>query len=138
MPRPGGTSDEEELGSRPPCRQFRGQVIEKRADVLPPESGAHARSSAPLVMKTPRRRNEDGDSTRARGWRPRKSVTNHQGQASRPGSRAHDGTSHPSRRARYSAMAANAASTRMSPVLLGALAHIRAAAGIPAWRRTLV
>ena len=45
-----------------------------------PRPGAHARSSAPLVMKTPRRRNEDGDSTRARGWRPRRSVTNHQGQ----------------------------------------------------------
>jgi hypothetical protein len=33
---------------------------------------------------------------------------------------------------------ANAASTLMSPVLLGALAHIRAAAGTPGWRRTLV
>ena len=100
----GSASDEEELGSRPACSQFRRQVIEKRADVLPPEAGAHARSSAPLVMKTPRRRNEDGDSASARGWRPRRSVTNHQGQASRPGSRAHDGTSHPSRRARYSAV----------------------------------
>jgi hypothetical protein len=86
--RQGGASDEDELGSRPAGRQFRRQVIEERADVLTPEARAHARSSAPLVMKTPRRRNEDGDSTRARGWRPRRSVTNHQGHASRPGSGA--------------------------------------------------
>jgi hypothetical protein len=65
--RQGSASNEEQLGSRPARRQFRGQVVEERADVLPPEAGTHARSSAPSVMKTPRRRNEDGDSTRARG-----------------------------------------------------------------------
>jgi hypothetical protein len=36
------------------------------------------------------------------------------------------------------AIAANAASTRLSPVLRGASDHIRAAAWTPAWCRTLV
>lgn len=103
-----------------------------------PRPGSHARSSAPLVMKTPRRRNEDGDSTSARACMPCKSVTNHQGHASRSGSLAHDGTVHPSLRARYSAIPANAASTRLSPVLLGGLNHICAAAETPRCRRTLV
>ena len=118
--------------------EFLRQVVKKDADVLPPEARAHARSSAPLVMNTPRRRNEDGDSTSAWGCRPRRSVTNHHGHASRSGSLAHEGTVHPSLRARYSAIAANAASTRLSPVPLGASDHIRAAACVPAWCRTLV
>jgi hypothetical protein len=70
-------------------------------------------------MNTPSRRNEDGDSTKARGCSPRKSVTNHHGHASRSGNRTQAGTAHPSRRA------------------LGTPAHIRAAAETPAWRSTL-
>jgi hypothetical protein len=43
-------------------------------------------------MNTPRRRNDDGDSTSACGCRPRRSVTNYHGHASRSGSLAQAGT----------------------------------------------
>jgi hypothetical protein len=52
------------------------------------------RKATPWRRKTFRRRNEDGDSTKARGCSPRRSVTNHQDHASRPGNRAQAGN-HP-------------------------------------------
>ncbi|HEY3882711.1 MAG TPA: hypothetical protein VGM12_29345, partial [Trebonia sp.] len=54
--------DQEKLGPGPARGQLGRQVIQERPDVISPEARAHARWSAPLVMKTPRRRNEEGDS----------------------------------------------------------------------------
>ena len=58
-------TDKEQVGPGTACRELLRQVIQECADVFPPEASRHARSSAPLVMNTPRRRNEDGDSTSA-------------------------------------------------------------------------
>jgi DNA-binding NarL/FixJ family response regulator len=64
------SADQEDICARTARSEFLTQIIQQGTDVVAPEPQAHARWSAPRVMKTPRRRNDDGDSTKARGCIP--------------------------------------------------------------------
>lgn len=104
---------------------------QQRVDANSIKAHRQTRSNAPAVMNTPRRRKESGDCRNAQGCMPGSSLTNHHASVERDGSVTHPGTGQSSRLARCSARAANAASTRMSPVRSGASSNNRAAALTP-------
>src|SRR5699024_3278781 len=128
---------DEQLRPNPVYSEALGELLTKLAHVARAELSCgpgHARSIDRPVMKIPRSRNARGLSRSASAWKM-PGTAGYQRFVRRSGPEVHIGTGQRSRAARWSAKAANAASSSCAPVSGGSCANTSAASVTPPRRR---